>query len=260
MNWSWRPPGMPASTASSRQASSATSRASRLSPRAADSAATRATSSAPELPRPEPGGASDRVVSVQAPTGSRRRPACSSASRPSRASAAGSGTSRLASRSSETSRKPRRRPARTSAWANSPIAAGDDHAAFTGGERRDVGPAAGEVQPHRRRGVRGHAPRSMAPPTSRAPSAARPADPWSPRAPVDSSPEDRARDTEGHRHRVGEQALGGGRIRRRRRDPPASASGPRYAETQDHPGCRARRRRNRARARTRAPERRDSSS
>ena len=53
---------MPASSASSRQARSAISRTEVRRPAAAASAATSATSIAPELPRPLPGGASDRVA------------------------------------------------------------------------------------------------------------------------------------------------------------------------------------------------------
>src|SRR5207245_649636 len=104
-NWSCLPPGIPASTVSRYHACSAISRSDGRSPRAPLSAATSATSSAPELPSPDPGGASERVVRVQALcTGNIRSAALTRSRRPSGTSPRESAHSSSWPRSSDTRR------------------------------------------------------------------------------------------------------------------------------------------------------------
>ena len=109
-----------------------------------------ATSSAPELPSPEPGGASERVVSAHGPTGSRRRPAWSKASGPVAESSAPSGS--VYPRAEILGGEPETRPAEPNPRV-SEVADRRRHdgASLPGRKRRHVGPAAGEIEPHRRR-------------------------------------------------------------------------------------------------------------
>ena len=148
-NWSWRPPAMPASTASSRHARSAIARTVGASPRAEDNALTSATSRAPELPRPDPCGASESVCTLQASTGRRRTPAERSASGPAPSEVRRVGNfqtlAKVSGRESNSAelragllrehraRSRRRRPS-----------------LLSGGERRNVGPSTGEIEANRR--------------------------------------------------------------------------------------------------------------
>ena len=261
MNWSWLPPGIPASIALEPAgklgdlAPRSRALASRRRQRGHEGDVERARAAETGAGwRVRPGGerAAHRRAAFAAPPAAAR--AGWGARAPPRRAARGS-----LRRSSATSRNPTP-PGRTSAWAYSPIAAETTTPPSRAENGGHVGPAAREVEPDRRRRTRTsltalasprsrrHPPvvhrRQLAPEIHGHP-AHPPVHPLEPPRVIEN----------GHRHRVGEQALRGGRIGRRL-EPGHRGEGTEIREARVARSHRARPRRNRASGRTPAPGKR----